>query len=115
MFYKLGFVDLFYKGPLPRLPFFSLLSYTLPVMQMAYMWNPTDISYTNSLKAAPCITGFSLFWGGGLAMTKLWEKPPFSYTVKENVGGETGLSGSKSFSTWVLSGNVAKRKEEDSA
>lgn len=46
-------------------------------------------------------------------MTKLWEKPPFSYTVKENVGGETRFSGSKSFSTWVLSGNVAKRKEED--
>lgn len=43
-------------------------------------------------------------------MTKLWEKPPFSYTVKENVGGGTGLS----FSTWVWSGYVAKRKEEDS-
>lgn len=29
---------------------------------MAYMWNVTYISYKNSLKAAPCITGFSFFF-----------------------------------------------------
>lgn len=43
-------------------------------------------------------------------MTKLWEKPPFSYTVKENVGGGTGLSGSKSFSTWVALSQRGKRR-----
>lgn len=45
-------------------------------------------------------------------MTKLWEKPPFSYTVKENVGGGTGLSGSKSFSTWVALSQRGKRRAQ---
>lgn len=85
-----------------------LLSYIPPMLQTAPTWNGTYTGYKNSLKAALWVTGF--FFGWAIAMTKLWEKPPFSYTVKENVGGGTGLS----FSTWVWSGYVAKRKEEDS-
>lgn len=43
-------------------------------------------------------------------MTKPWEKPPFSSPVKENVGGETGLSGSKSCSSWVAPSQRGKRR-----
>lgn len=44
-------------------------------------------------------------------MTKQWEKPTFSYTVKENVGGGTGLSVSKSFSIWVALLQRGKRTQ----
>lgn len=67
------------------------------------------LSYKNSLKAALYITSF---FGWAIVMTKQWEKPPFSYTVKENVGGGTELSGSKSFSTWVALSQRGKRRTQ---
>lgn len=43
-------------------------------------------------------------------MTKPWEKPPFSSPVKENVGGGTGLSGSKSRSSRVAPSRRGKSR-----
>lgn len=44
-------------------------------------------------------------------MTKRWEKPTFNYTVRENVGGGTGFSVSKSFSIWVALLQRGKRTQ----
>lgn len=43
-------------------------------------------------------------------MTKPWEKPPFRSPVKENVGGGTGLSGSKSCSSRVAPWQRGKKR-----
>lgn len=63
------------------------------------------------MKAALYITDS---FGQTIAMTKPWEKPPFSSPVKENVGEGSGLSASKSCSSWAAPSQRGKKSTRPS-